>query len=137
VLVVDTSAVGAGLDAVLAAHTCLFVDQYHTAGVVVGGLGGTYLFTGGILTVLALDGKAPTILFALLFQAVDIAGSLGEVIALAASLKAGPAPRALVEVDDEGIFGLHLSLCLGPGDPPAPGGDQEATAQAGLQEGST
>jgi hypothetical protein len=137
VLVVDTGAVGASLNTVFAAHTCLFVDQDDAAGVVVGGLGGTHLFTRGILTVLALDRKAPTILFALSFQAVDIAGSFGEVIALAASLEAGPAPRALVEVDDKGIFGLHLSLRLGEGDPPAPGGDQEAAAQAGFEEGST
>jgi hypothetical protein len=137
VFVVDSGAVGAGLDTVLAAHTHLFVDQDHPAGVAVGGLGGTHLFTGSILTVLALDGKAPTVLFVLLFQAVDVAGSLWEVIALVAGLEAGPASCALVEVDDKGIFGRRLWLRLGTRKPLAPGGDQQATAQAGLEKGST
>jgi hypothetical protein len=119
-----------GDSAILAADTSLFVDQNHSAGVMVRSVGRTHLCAGGVLAVLALDRQTPAspLRLLLLSDATDEALSLGKIVPLVAGFHAGATARALVKVDDQGVFALYLLQCLGQGNQPAPDRHQEYTA---------
>jgi hypothetical protein len=98
ILIVDSSIVGAGYRAILAANTCLLVDEDDATGVMVRSTGRADFRTRGVMAVLTLDRQAPasSLWNLLLEDTADETLALRQFVVLAAGLRAGTTTSALV-----------------------------------------